>query len=44
MNVDITIIGVLNGDDELKFGNGDAISVTQMKHDAEATIPALMQG
>jgi len=44
MNVDITIIGVLNGDDELKFGSGDAISVTQMKHDAEATIPALMQG
>jgi phosphoribosylformylglycinamidine synthase len=44
MDVKITIIGTLTGDDELKFGNGDAISVKQMKHDAEATIPALMQG
>jgi phosphoribosylformylglycinamidine synthase len=43
-NVDVCIIGIITASDELKFADGDAISVSTMINNVEATIPALMQG
>ena len=40
--VGFCILGVTSATDELKFGNGDAISIYKLKNTAEATIPALM--
>jgi phosphoribosylformylglycinamidine synthase len=43
-DVGICVLGVISATDELKFDDGDAISVLKMKTCAEATIPALMNG
>ncbi len=40
--VDFCILGVISAADELKFGDGDAISIKRLKTTAEATIPTLM--
>ena len=42
--VSICVLGMISATDELKFGEGDAISVVKMKTSVEATIPALMNG
>jgi phosphoribosylformylglycinamidine synthase len=43
-DVGICVLGVISATDELKFDDGDAISVLRLKTCAEATIPALMNG
>ena len=43
-DVGICVLGVISATDELKFDDGDAISIPEMKTCAEATIPALMNG
>ena len=42
--VKICKAGIFTADGELKFADGGAISVVEMKNHVEATIPALMQG
>ena len=43
-DVGICVLGVISATDELKFDDGDALSVSRMKNSAEATIPVLMNG
>jgi len=42
--VDICLIGKTTNQDELKFAEGDAISVAEMRQSVETTLPELMQG